>query len=185
MNSFKLFCLQNEVSSSKVTPKSVLPLLEKFTMKYGITTVYKTFDNSFESFEESLNNLIYEDKNFSDYKIIYILTEGDHNDLLIDNFRYSFEEIAEIFEAKLTDKILHFSNITQLNLEEETAQYFLDITGAKGVSGYANKTTIGSFTFDFEFFYHYFTTRDPIYTTEEIYKKNLTLAKTLGFTMYY
>lgn len=184
MNSFKIFCLQSETYPLRGNTKNVIPFLENFTLQHGITTIYKTY-NSFEDFEKSLNNLIYEDKNFKDYKIIYIITEGDNNELIIDDFRYSFQEIAEIFEGKLTSKILHFTNINILNLDEETAQYFLDVTGAKAISGYSNKTSLSSTLLDFEFFFQYLQLEDPIGATKEIYKKNQALAKTLGFTMYY
>ena len=176
--------MQSETHSLRGNTKNVLPFLENFTLQHGITTIYKTYI-SFEDFEVSLNNLIYEDKNFKDYKIIYIITEGDNNELIIDNFRYSFQEIAEIFEGKLTSKIVHFSNINILNLEEETAQYFLDVTGAKAISGYTNETSLSSFVLDFDFFYQYLQLEDAINATKVIYKKNQALAKTLGFTMYY
>lgn len=184
MKSFKIFCLQSEINNSQQNKKSILPSLENFTLQHSITTVYKTY-NTFEDFEECLNNLIYEDKNFKDYKVIYIITEGSDNELIIDDYKYSFNEIAEIFEGKLTDKILHFSNLTHLNLEEDTAQYFLDVTGAKAISGYSNETAIFSAILDFEYFLLCERFENAIIATKEIYNKNYALAKTLGFTCYY
>lgn len=76
------------------------------------------------------------------------MVEGRSNELKIDNYYYTFEEIVEFFQGKLTGKIVHFANTFQLSLEEETFQYFLDATGAKAVSGYSNKVPLLSSVLD-------------------------------------
>jgi hypothetical protein len=125
----KLFCLESVPDVAFQTTSIILPSLEKLALQYNITNVYQTCD-SIEGLEESLSTLLHEDRNFNDYEIIYLVFEGKGNQITIDQYNYSLEEIAEFFEGKLTGKLLHFANTMQLDLNQETAQYFLDVSGA-------------------------------------------------------
>ncbi|ESU25021.1 hypothetical protein FEDK69T_02090 [Flavobacterium enshiense DK69] len=153
-------------------------------MQYGITNVYKTCD-CIEGFEESISTLLYEDRHFKDYAVIYLVFEGRSNELKIDNYYYSFEEIAEFFEGKLKGKIIHFANTLQLDLEEETFQYFLDVTGAKAVSGYANSVPILSTMLDNLYFSLSQEYDDVVELTEALFEKQYTLCTGMGFRVYY
>ena len=64
----------------------------------------------------------------NNYEIIYLVITGEANSICLNDYYYSLQEIAEIFEGRLKGKILHFSNAKVLDLDEEEAQYFLDIT---------------------------------------------------------
>lgn len=180
----KLFCLEgvNDVEVDINSP--VIPALEALAMREAITSIYKTCD-SIEGFEESLSTLLYEDRHFKDYEILYLVFKGAGNDITLDQYKYTLEEIAEIFEGKLRGKILHFANTNTLNLDEEQAQYFLDVTGAKGVSGYPNKSSVSSLRLDMEYFALCQEYDNVVDITEELYHKYYALCKTLGFTMYY
>jgi hypothetical protein len=57
----------------------------------------------------------------------------DNNDYLHDYY-YSLE-IAELFEGKLRGKIVHF-RIKSVDLNQEEAQYFLDVTKCEEQSRY-------------------------------------------------
>ena len=107
-------------------------------MQYGIASIYKTCD-TIEGLEDSLSALVSEDHNFKDYEIIYLVITGEANSICLNGYYYSLQEIAELFEGRLSGKILHFSNAKVLDLSREEAQYFLDITGAKALSGYGNE----------------------------------------------
>src|SRR6478752_7099550 len=101
----------------------------------GISSIYKTCD-TIEGLEESLSALLHDDHNFKDYEIIYLVMQGKRNNICLNDYYYSLEEIAELFEGKMTGKILHFANTKVLDLSKEEAQYFLDVTGATAISGY-------------------------------------------------
>jgi hypothetical protein len=179
-----IYCLES-VPDSTINRKSpIVPALETLALQYGISNVYTTCD-SIESFEESISNLLYEDRHFKDYKIIYLVFQGRDNELKIDNYYYSFEEIAEFFEGKLKGKIIHFANTFQLDLEEETFQYFLDVTGAKAITGYANQVPILSTILDNLFFSLSEEEDNIIELTEELFDKQYTLCKSMGFRVYY
>lgn len=180
----KLFCLESVPDVTSQTSSIILPSLEKLALQYNITNVYQTCD-SIEGLEESLSILLYEDRNFHDYEILYLVFQGRGNQITIDNYNYSLEEIAEFFEGKLTGKLLHFANTMQLELNQETAQYFLDVTGACAVSGYKNNVPILSTDLDNQFFALYQEYDDVTEIVEELYQKHFALAKTMGFTLYY
>lgn len=179
-----IYCLESVEDVEIEKESTVLNSLETLALQYGITNVYKTCD-SIESFEESLSTLLYEDKNFKDYAIIYLVLEGRYNQITIGNYYFTFEEIAELFEGKLKGKIIHFANSYQLELEEETFQYFLDVTGAKAISGYSNSFLRISATLDNFYFSLCEEEEDVVQVVETLYEKHYVLSKSLGFRLYY
>lgn len=72
----------------------------------------------------------------------------------------------------------------QLELNQETAQYFLDVTGAYAVSGYNNNVPLLSTVLDNQFFALYQEYDDVTEIVEELYQKHFAIAKTMGFTLY-
>ncbi len=180
----KLFCLEGVADTDCTAPSKMFPCLEHLALRYGITNVYKSCD-SIEGFEESLNILLYEDRNFQDYEILYFVFEGRENHIEIDRYTYSLEEIAELFEGKLTDKIIHFANTKSLDIDTETAQYFLSVTGAKALSGYTEKAPILSAVLDSKFFGLYQDIDDISELVATLFEENYNLCKSLGFELHY
>ncbi|WP_026777765.1 DUF6642 family protein [Polaribacter sp. Hel_I_88] len=159
--------------------------LEQLTMQFGITSIYQTCD-TIEGLEASLTALVSEDHNFKDYEIIYFIIPGEANNICINDYFYSFQEIAELFEGSLQGKILHFSNAKVLDLDEEEAQYFLDITGAKAVSGYGNPYNgISSSQLDKAFFNLFKEDENMFTVVEALHQKYYTACKVLDFRLYY
>ncbi|MCK0145816.1 hypothetical protein MWU78_09190 [Arenibacter sp. F26102] len=180
-----IYCLEgvHEIEMDKVTEAQ--ENLEQLAMKYGIASIYKTCD-TIEGLEDSLNALILDDHNFKDYEIIYLVMTGEANSICLNDYYYSLQEIAEIFEGRLKGKILHFSNAKILDLDEEEAQYFLDITGAKGVSGYGNEFNgISSSNLDIAFFNLFKEDDNMLDVVEELHQRHYNVCKLLDFRMYY
>ncbi|CAL2108394.1 conserved hypothetical protein [Tenacibaculum sp. 190524A02b] len=180
-----IFCLEavHDVEVDKVTPTQ--EKLEALTMQYGIASIHKTCD-TIEGLEASLNTLVLDDHNFKNYEIIYLVMTGEANSICLNDYYYSLQEIAEIFEGRLNDKVLHFSNAKVLDLDEEEAQYFLDITGAKAISGYGNEFNgITSSNLD-KVFFNLFKEDDNMFeVVEQLYQKHYKLCKLLDFRLYY
>jgi hypothetical protein len=83
-------------------------------------------------------------------------------------------------------KILHFSNAKVLDLSQEEAQYFLDITGARAISGYGFEDgNISSNSIDKAFFSLCQEYDDIIEIVEELHQKHYSLCKLLDFRLYY
>ena len=181
-----IFCLEAIPDIENTDTTDVLKTLEDMALQQGITSIYKACDD-IEGLEESLNNLLYEDHNFKDYEIIYLVMPGEPNNILLNNYYYSIEEIAELFEGRMTGKVIHFANKKILDLTDEESQYFLDVTGARAISGYGTKlnaiSSVG--TIDRIFFSLYQENEDLKEVVEEMFQKHYNLCKLLDFRLYY
>ncbi|HEX8561780.1 MAG TPA: DUF6642 family protein [Flavobacterium sp.] len=180
-----IFCLEVVPDVETETPTDVLDNLEQLAFEHEIDSIYKTCD-SVEGLQESLNALLYEDHNFKHYEIIYLVMEGDSNNVRINDYFYSLEEIAEIFEGRMKAKIIHFSNAKMLDLSQEEAQYFLDVTGARAISGYGSALeTVSSGKLDKAFFSLCQDNYDVVEIVETLHERHYGLCKMLDFRLYY
>lgn len=184
MNNKFIFCLEAvddvEVQGSADTINN----LEQLAWDTGIDSIYQTCD-TIEGLAESLEALIYADDNFKGYEIIYLIMPGEENNICINDYYYSLDEIAEIFEGKLKGKILHFANAKVLDLTPDESQYFLDITGAKAISGYGGTNAMSSNLLDKAFFTLCQDEDDVTEVVEELHRKHYALCKMLDFRLYY
>lgn len=181
-----IFCLEAIPDTDDTNTSEVLTILEDIALYQNITSIYKTCD-TIEGLEDSLCNLLYEDHNFKDYEIIYLVMPGEDNNVLINDYYYSIQEIAELFEGKMKGKLIHFANQKILELTDEESQYFLDITGARAISGYGtNRSIISSIsTIDRVFFGLYQENDDVKEVVEQLFQKHYNLCKLLDFRLYY
>ena len=110
-----IFCLEGVADIDEVSTTEVVKNLEEIALQQGITSIYKTCD-TIEGLEESLSTLLYDDHDFKDYEIIYLVMPGEANNICLNDYYYSFEEIAELFEGKMKGKVIHFANKKVLDL---------------------------------------------------------------------
>lgn len=180
-----IFCLEAVPDVEIKTTTEVVKHLELLAFEQGVTSIYKTCD-TIEGLEESLGALLYDDHNFKDYEIIYLVMQGQENTICIHDYYYSLEEIAELFEGKLKGKIVHFANEKILDLSNDEAQYFLDITGARAISGYgAAFGNLSSIHLDKLFFHLCQDETDLKIIVEDLHQKQYALCKLLDFRLYY
>lgn len=180
-----IFCLEAVPDVETDTTTEVVLNLEQLAIEQGITSIYKTCD-TIEGLEESLNALRYDDHNFKDYEVIYLVMQGEGNNICLNDYYYSLEEIAELFEGKLTGKIMHFANTKIVDLSQEEAQYFIDVTGARAVSGYgAAFNNLTSIHLDKAFFSLCQEEDNLMEIVEELHQKNYALCTLLDFRLYY
>ena len=71
-----IFCLEAIPDVDIANTTVVMNILEDIALKQSIASIYKACD-TIEGLEESLNNLLYEDHNFKDYEIIYLVMPGE------------------------------------------------------------------------------------------------------------
>ena len=180
-----IYCLEAVPDIENHTVTETQKSLEQLALHYGVASIYQICD-TIEGLEASLNALVLDDHHFKDYEIIYLVITGEANSICLNDYYYSLQEIAELFEGKLKGKILHFSNAKVLDLDEEEAQYFLDITNAKGVSGYGNAFNgISSSHLDKAFF-NLFKEDDNMFdVVEELHQRHYDVCKLLDFRLYY
>ena len=180
-----IFCLEAVHDIETQTTTEVVKHLELLAINQGVTSIYKTCD-TIEGLEESLGALLYDDHNFKDYEIIYLVMQGQENSICIHDYYYSLEEIAELFEGKLKGKIVHFANEKVLDLSNDEAQYFIDVTGARAISGYgAEFDNVSSIHLDKVFFSLCQEDDDLIQVVEELHQKFYAMCKLLDFRLYY
>lgn len=180
-----IFCLEavDDVSSNEES--AVLSHLERLAWDKGIDSIYKSID-TIEGLEESLTALLYDDDDFANYEIIYLVMPGEENNICINDYYYSLIEIAEIFEGKMRGKILHFSNAKILDLTQDEAQYFLDVTGARAISGYGfAQNGVTSTVLDKEFFTLWQDDDNVVDVVKTLYQKFYEVASALDFRLYY
>ena len=185
MNSEKfIFCLESVADSTFPENTVTMRGLEQLALQ-GIDSIYN-FCDSIEEFEERLGALVYDDKHFKEYEIIYFVMQGEEHSIQLNNYYYTLQEIAELFEGKMKGKIIHFANSKPLDLRQDEAQFFLDVTGARAVSGYGFGTTaVGSLPLDQLFFSLCQDEYDLVEVVELLHQKNYTACKALDFRMYY
>jgi len=105
----------------------------------------------------------------------------------LNDYYYSIEEIAELFEGKMTGKVIHFANQKVLDLTDEESQYFLDVTGARAISGYGSTPSkiSSTITIDRVFFSMFQENDDLAEVVESMFQKHYNLCKLLDFRLYY
>ncbi|MBZ9777402.1 hypothetical protein LB452_00570 [Psychroflexus sp. CAK8W] len=181
-----IYCLEAVQDADTTRSTEVVKILEDMALTQDISSIYKACD-TMEGLEESLSYLLYDDHNFKDYEIIYLVLPGDSNTILINDYHYSIEEIAELFEGKMKGKVIHFSNKKVLDLTDEESQYFLDVTGARAISGYGfqSESMSSAFTIDRAFFSLFYENDDLRDVVEIMFQKHYKLCKLLDFRLYY
>lgn len=181
-----IYCLEAVPDIDSTNTTEVVKILEDIALVQDITSIYKACD-TIEGLEESLSNLLYEDHNFKDYEIIYLVIPGEANNILLNDYYYSIEEIAELFEGKMTGKVIHFANQKVLDLTDEESQYFLDVTGARAISGYGSTPSkiSSTITIDRVFFSMFQENDDLAEVVESMFQKHYNLCKLLDFRLYY
>jgi len=180
-----IFCLEavDDVETDSTT--EVVKNLEQLAFEQGIGSIYKTCD-TIEGLEDSLNALLYNDHNFKNYEIIYLIMPGEENNIRLNDYYYSLTEIAELFEGRLKGKTLHFANAKVVNLSSDEAQYFLDVTGARAISGYGEASyKVTSTGLDKAFFSLFEDDNDVVSIVKELHEKHYALCKLLDFRLYY
>ncbi len=180
-----IFCLEAVADIEILATSEIEKQLTNLAFQHGIPSIYKTCD-TIEGLEESLSALLYDDHHFKNYEIIYLVMEGEENNICIYDYYYSLDEIAELFEGKMKGKIIHFANTKTLDLTNDQAQFFLDVTGAKAISGYGEKfNNFKSYQFDQVFFTLFQENENIDEVVETLFEKNYALCKLLDFRLYY
>jgi hypothetical protein len=181
-----IYCLEAVEDIDHIETTEVTKILESVALVQNISSIHKTCD-TIEGLEESLSFLLHNDHNFKDYEIIYLVLLGEGNNILINDYYYSFQEIAELFEGQMQGKVIHFANKKILDLKEEEFQYFLDVTGARAVSGYGHRSEhlTSAFTIDRVYFSLFYENDDLRDVVETMFRKHYKLCKLLDFRLYY
>lgn len=183
-NKKNIFCLEGDWNDNLKHKSSILPALELLELNNGIQSIYKTC-GSYGEFEVRLNQILADKRKYNSFEIIYLAFHGSKNKIFIGDEAYSLEEIAETFEGRLEGKIIHFGSCKTLSIDEDQAKYFLEVTGAKAISGYGkNVDFISSTVVDILFFEMCQKYERMHYIKENMNKHYRELCSDLDFKFY-
>ncbi|MDP4201112.1 MAG: hypothetical protein Q8861_00330 [Bacteroidota bacterium] len=136
----KIFCLETEwdlTKTKKMRDKtSIQPLLTFLEQTEKIEYVFRNVASRTD-LGYYLSHLKY--KTYNDFQIVYFAFHGSSKAIDIPfepNNPLTFDELAEISNGLLHDKIVHFGSCRTLNTSDQKIREFKESTGAKLVSGY-------------------------------------------------
>ena len=183
-NKKNIFCLEGDWKDNLKHKSSILPALELLELNNGIQSIYKTC-GSYGEFEVRLNQILADKRKYNSFEIIYLAFHGRKNHIIIGEVDYSLEEIAKTFEGRLDVKMIHFGSCKTLSIDKEQAKYFLEVTGAKAISGYGkNVDFISSTVVDILFFEICQKYEHMHYINENMNKHYRELCSDLDFKFY-
>jgi hypothetical protein len=148
-----IFCLEGDWNENLKQKSSILPALELLQLNANIQSVYKTCATKVE-FYARLEQLLGNKTKYGKYQIIYLAFHGFKGGIEISkNEEISLEELADVFEGRLHDKIIHFGSCSTLKAHEDSIYHFLEKTNALAISGYQKDIDfISSTVFDVLYF---------------------------------
>ena len=80
-----IFCLEAVPDVETYTNTEVFNNLGQIAFEQDITSIYRTCD-TIEGLEEGLNALRYDDHNFKDYEIIYLVMPGEGDSICVNDY---------------------------------------------------------------------------------------------------
>lgn len=126
-------------------------------------------------------------KRYDNYSILYLSFHGEPNYLKIGrNNILTLEELGDMLEGCLKNKILHFGSCKTLNVSKARINKFLEKTKALAVSGYTKEIDfVPSTFFDMLFFERCQMYMKVTYIESDLKKFYGKVASTLGFKFHY
>lgn len=138
--------------------------------------------------EELQNRIVeYNKRRYNKFSIFYLAFHGVPNGLKLNNKQIlTLDELADMAENKLRNKILHLGSCETLNINRRDIKRFLDKTGALCVSGFKKEVPFVSSTI-FDVLYFEMCQYYKQMNTIEKHMKNYygKLMKELQFVMVY
>lgn len=149
----QIFCIEGDWHPDlrqKDTIESALKFMETASgMK--IKYIHRHCSTS-QELENRINE--YTKKRYDQFSIFYLAFHGVPNGLKLSQKNIlSLDELAEMADGKLQNKILHFGSCETLNISKPKIQKFMNRTGALCVSGFKKEVPFVSSTiFDVLYF---------------------------------
>ncbi|NRT14905.1 hypothetical protein HNP99_001249 [Flavobacterium sp. 28A] len=181
-----IFCLEGDWNENLKVKSSILPALELLQLNLGVDSIYKTCatkDEFFSRIEQLLNNKT----KYGKYQIIYLAFHGFKGGISLgDNIEITLDELAEQFEGRLDNKMIHFGSCSTLSAHEDDIYNFLEKTAALSISGYQKDIAFISSTVVDLLFFELCQKYKPMRVIDNNMTKNYeSLCQQLEFKMYY
>jgi len=178
-----IFCLEGDWEKDLRVKKSIKSTLDYMNDCFGIRNIHRNCAVR-EQFIKYLKASVL--KKYSNYSILYLAFHGDPNSILFGKDNLTLNEIAELCENKLTNKIVHFGSCNSLNLEKRKLRNFIYKTNALCVSGYKKSINFNPSTvLDILYFEKWQNFKNVRSVEKEMHAEYKGLMRSLGFTMVY
>ena len=178
-----IFCLEGDWEKDLRVKKSIKSTLDYMNDCFGIKNIHRNCAVR-EQFIKYLKAAVL--KKYSGYSILYLAFHGDPNSILFGKDNLTLNEIAELCENKLTNKIVHFGSCNSLNLERRKLKSFVAKTNALCVSGYKKSINFNPSTvLDILYFEKWQNYKDVRSVEKAMHTDYRGLIRSLGFTMVY
>jgi hypothetical protein len=179
-----IFCLEGDWNNDLRNKSSVQNALNLLEVNNNIDTIYKTC-NTYTEFKTRLIQLCKAPKRYEKYSIIYLAFHGVENGLVINGDIIPLEKIAQDFEGKFKNKIIHFGSCSTIDIDEQDLEFFLNKTNALAVSGYKEDIDfISSTVFDILYFEMCQSYKNIFAINRNMFKNYKNLCDKLGFKIY-
>jgi len=178
-----IFCLEGYWEKDLRVNKSIEPTLEYLNRCFEIRYIYNKC-----AVQQQFTALLkrYNLKTYDQFSILYLAFHGHPNSIMFGKNSFELNEIAEICENKLTNKIVHFGSCSTLKLDKRILKNFIRKTNALCISGYKtdvdfNKSTV----LDMLYFEMWQTCKDVRKVERNMFKEFRGLSNYLEFRMVY
>jgi hypothetical protein len=128
-----IFCLEGDWNDDLRSKNSIKSALDFLHDNSKIRYIHRHASTKAE-IENRL--LEYNKKKYSDYTVCYLAFHGEPNKIKVGRELMTLDELAEISQGMLKNKIVHFGSCSSLRLNKRYIERFLKKTEALCVSGY-------------------------------------------------
>jgi Family of unknown function (DUF6642) len=178
-----IFCLEGDWEKDLRLKKSIKSTLDYLQDCFSIQNIHRTCAVR-EQFIKYLKDSML--KKYSRYSILYLAFHGDPNSILFGKDSITLNEIAEICENKLYNKIVHFGSCNSLDLDKRKLKNFIQKTGALCISGYTRKIEFNPSTvLDILYFEMLQDNKDVRSIERKLKKEYMGLIRSTGFRILY
>ncbi|MBN2275325.1 MAG: hypothetical protein JXK95_13400 [Bacteroidales bacterium] len=178
-----IFCLEGDWERDLRVKRSIKFTLEYLNDCFSIKNIHRNCAVR-EQFIKYLKDFML--KKYSRYSILYLAFHGDPNAILFGRVPLTLNEIAEICENRLSNKIVHFGSCSSLNMDKRRLKNFIYKTNALCVSGYRKRIDFNPGTvLDILYFEKWQNYKDVRSVEKRMHTEYRSLVKNLGFTMVY
>jgi hypothetical protein len=178
-----IFCLEGDWEKDLRIKKSIKSTLDYLNDCFSIKSIHRNCAVR-EQFIKYLKASTL--KKYSWYSILYLAFHGDPNSILFGRESITLNEIAEICDNKLSNKIVHFGSCGSLNLDKRLLKSFIHKTNALCVSGYTKKIDFNQSTvLDVLYLEMWQSNKDVRSVERKMHQEYKGLIRSLGFIMVY
>lgn len=145
-----IFCIEGDWDDDLKNKRSINSALKFLEDSSDIKYIHRNCSTK-EEFDKRMEEFI--QPKYDDYTIFYLAFHGFRSGIQIGDYDISLDDIADKFENKLSNKMIHFGSCSTLDIDLRHIKRFIKKTNALCVSGFKKEVDfIPSTMFDILYF---------------------------------